>query len=113
MIDSQTEHVISFAQASDESPRRRRGRKVHISCFYRWSTVGCKGIVLESIQIGSSRCTSREALQRFYERLSEMLLTGGVFRGPSPSGSALKGRTSAQRERASAAAGRRLIGRGA
>lgn len=46
-------------------------RRIHTSTFYRWSTVGCRGVVLETIQIGGTRCTSREALQRFFERLSQ------------------------------------------
>jgi hypothetical protein len=107
MIDSRSEQIITFVQAGDESPRRRRGRKIHVSCFYRWSTVGCRGIVLETIQIGGTRCTSREALQRFYERLSRPVQTGG---GPGPIPAV---RTIAQRRRASEAAGRKLEESGA
>src|SRR3954471_12331655 len=70
MIDSQSEQIITFGQAADDLPRRRRGRKTHVSTLYRWATVGCRGVVLETIQIGATRCTSREALQRFFERLS-------------------------------------------
>jgi hypothetical protein len=113
MIDSQSEHVISFAQAGEESPRRRRGRKIHISCFYRWSTVGCRGIVLETIQVGGTRCTSREALQRFFERLSAPVRTGGVGGDPSRSKAVVGRRTLAQRQRDSAEAGRKLAERGA
>jgi hypothetical protein len=107
VIDSQSEHVISFAQAADESPRRRRGRKIHVSCFYRWSTIGCRGVVLETIQIGGTRCTSREALQRFFERLSAPVQAGGESRP------VLVGRTIKQRQRASAEAGRKLAEMGA
>jgi hypothetical protein len=57
MIDTITETIISFHQASDEGPRRGRGRKIHISTYYRWATVGCRGVVLETVQIGGSRCT--------------------------------------------------------
>src|SRR5436190_1517418 len=102
MIDCQSEHVISFAQASDESPRRRKGRKIHVSCFYRWSTVGCRGVILETIQIGGNRCTSREALQRFFERLTEPV------QARPASGPVGRGRTNAQRQRAAAEAGRKL-----
>src|SRR5215218_9525349 len=70
MIDSASETIISLAQAADGLPRRRRGRKTHVSTLYRWATVGCRGVVLETIQIGATRCTSREALQRFFEHLS-------------------------------------------
>jgi hypothetical protein len=113
MIDSQSEHVISFAQASDESPRRRRGRKIHVSCFYRWSTIGCRGIVLETIQIGGTRCTSREALQRFFEQLSQPVQAGTAGGSHVRLKQAVGHRTMARRQRASAEAGRKLAARGA
>jgi hypothetical protein len=107
MIDSTSECIISLAQAADELPRRRRGRKTHVSTLYRWATVGCRGVVLESLQVGATRCTSKQALQRFFERLS-----ASVQAGPC-SGQSIAGRTLAQRQRASAEAGRRLAERGA
>src|SRR3954447_15412589 len=70
VIDTTNETVVSLAQAADDLPRRRRGKKTHVSTLYRWATVGCRGVVLETIQIGATRCTSRKALQRFFERLS-------------------------------------------
>lgn len=70
MIDSLNEALLPLAQAADELPRRRRGKKTHISTLYRWAVAGCRGIRLETVQVGATRCTSREALQRFFERLS-------------------------------------------
>lgn len=70
MIDSNTETVISLLDAAKSMPRRRGGRRPHVSCLYRWTTAGCRGVVLESIQIGGTRCTSREALARFFARLT-------------------------------------------
>ncbi len=69
-IDLGSERIISFAKAVGELPARRAGKKPHISCMYRWSTRGCRGVVLESIQIGGTRCTSLEAMQRFFNELS-------------------------------------------
>jgi Protein of unknown function (DUF1580) len=111
MIDSANETLVSLAQAADELPRRRRGRKTHVSTLFRWSTAGCRGVVLETIQVGGTRCTSREALQRFFERLSETRQAGAVGdRQPGP----LAGRrTLAQRQRQSAEAGRKLAESGA
>src|SRR4051795_8401887 len=102
VIDTRNETVVSLAQAADDLPRRRRGRKTHISTLYRWATVGCRGVVLETIQVGATRCTSREALQRFFERLSQPFQAGTI---PGPVG---RGRTLAQRQRAAAEAGQRL-----
>src|SRR5262245_42453387 len=69
MIDVNSERVISLTEAASLLPRRRGGRKPHVSCLYRWTQAGCRGIRLESVQVGGTRCTSREALARFFERL--------------------------------------------
>lgn len=71
MIDPNTENLLSLAQAAKHLPKRRGGRPVHVSCVYRWTTTGCKGVILESIQIGGTRCTSKEALARFFRRLTD------------------------------------------
>lgn len=113
MIDSASESLISLAQAADELPRRRRGRKTHVSTIYRWALSGCRGIILETIQVGGTRCTSREALQRFFERLSAPVQAGAVGEGQSSPRPIVGGRTLAQRQRASAEAGRKLAQMGA
>jgi len=69
-IDPLSDAVISLAEAARLLPARRRGKRPHLSCLYRWCTTGCRGVILESIQIGGTRCTSKEALRRFFERLS-------------------------------------------
>jgi hypothetical protein len=70
MIDFATETVIPLTQATARIPRRRGGKKTHVSTVYRWTTVGCRGIVLEWLMVGGTRCTSIEALQRFFDRLT-------------------------------------------
>jgi hypothetical protein len=110
MIDSTTETLISLADAAKSVPRRRRGRKTHLSTLYRWATVGIRGVMLETLQCGGSRCTSRQALQRFYEKLSGPDPTGPVG---SPTGPVPTRRTAAQRQRDSAKAGRELAKQGA
>ena len=70
MIDPNSETLISLSEAARRLPRRRAGKKVHTSCAYRWTTIGCRGVILESIQIGGTRCTSKEALARFFRRLT-------------------------------------------
>jgi len=69
-IEVASEEVISLADAARELPRRRGGKRPHVSCLYRWTKTGCRGIVLESVQIGGTRCTSREALDRFFAALT-------------------------------------------
>lgn len=70
MINSQTETLLTLSEAADSLPRRRAGRKCNKSTIYRWTSRGCRGVVLESVQIGATRCTSVEALRRFYARLT-------------------------------------------
>lgn len=70
MIDVRIEKVIILAAAALLVPRRRAGRKCSVSTVYRWTSTGCRGIVLESIQIGATRCTSEEALARFFQKLT-------------------------------------------
>jgi hypothetical protein len=108
MIDTTIERPIPLTQAADALPRRRAGRKTHVSTLYRWAQVGCRGVVLECIQIGATRCTSREALQRFFERLGRRGISHptGVPRIPCA-------RSAIQRRRESERAGRRLEERGA
>lgn len=113
VVDTTNETVISLAQAADELPRRRRGRKTHVSTLYRWTTSGCRGVILETIQVGATRCTSREALQRFFERLSAGVQAGASPGDPSRLRAVPGGRTIAQRQRASAEAGRKLAKLGA
>jgi Protein of unknown function (DUF1580) len=78
MIDTLVEKPITFSQAAAELPRRRAGRKTAVSTLFRWTSEGCRGVILESIQVGGTRCTSREALQRFFERLSQSSQAGTV-----------------------------------
>ena len=64
------EELLSLSDAARLLPRRRGGRKVHTTTLYRWTATGLKGVVLESLQVGGTRCTSREALGRFFARLN-------------------------------------------
>lgn len=70
MIDVSSEHVISLSEAARSLPARRAGKRPHVSCLYRWTKAGCRGVVLEWAQIGATRCTSREALERFFAALT-------------------------------------------
>lgn len=69
-IDTLTEAPVTLTAATKFIPRRRAGKKCAVETLYRWTTCGCRGVVLESVQVGGTRCTSREALQRFFDRLT-------------------------------------------
>ena len=74
MIDTRTESLLTLVQLS-ELVRK------HVTTVYRWTTTGCRGVTLETLQIGGTRFTSHEALQRF-----SASLTCGRGAPKSPSG---------------------------
>jgi hypothetical protein len=82
VIDWQNERTYPLGRARLWFPRRRRGKRPSIQTMYRWSSAGYRGIVLETVQVGSTRCTSREACARFVERVSA--LAGPVGGSPEP-----------------------------
>jgi hypothetical protein len=69
LIDMKSEKLISLPDATSRLPLRR-GQPVNLATLYRWTTCGVNGVVLEHIQIGGARCTSLEALQRFFDKLT-------------------------------------------
>ena len=73
MIDITTEEVVSLSEAAKLKclPRRRKGKRPHVATLYRWAQRGFNGVTLETLQVGGTLCTSIEALQRFFDRLSE------------------------------------------
>jgi hypothetical protein len=111
VIDITNEDLKPLADAAAEwVPRRRRGRKCHVSTLYRWATAGCRGIRLETIQVGGTCCTSREALQRFFEALT--LARGGPT-GRTSGAEQAGVRTAARRHQDSQRAARELEEMGA
>jgi hypothetical protein len=103
MIDTTVEKPIPLTEAAAELPRRRRGKKTNVSTLYRWATAGCKGVVLETIQVGGTRCTSREGLQRFFEKLTLPRQAGNANTAPIAAV-----RSAAQRQRRSEEAALKL-----
>jgi hypothetical protein len=71
MIHISSENVVSLTEAPRYLPRRRKRKRPHVATMYRWADQGCRGVVLETIQVGGTKCTSIEALQRFCELLTD------------------------------------------
>lgn len=73
MIDIATEQPIPLNQVPKLKciPRRRAGKRLHISTVHRWATRGLQGVKLETIRFGGTLCTSIEAIQRFCDTLSD------------------------------------------
>lgn len=70
MIDIQKEELVSLAEAAASMPCGRKERSPDVKTLYAWTKNGCRGVVLESVQIGGRRCTSKEAICRFIESLT-------------------------------------------
>jgi hypothetical protein len=71
MIDHRRETLMTLREAAASLPRRRGGKKVNVATVYRWALHGFRGVRLEAIQVGGTKFTSAEALQRFFDRLSD------------------------------------------
>lgn len=78
MIDISSEKLLTPAEIVQHIPRRRAGKKCNIATIYRWMTDGVRGVKLEHLCVGGTRCTSLEALQRFFD-----LLTARAERQPT------------------------------
>ena len=72
MIDISNENLIPLREVPRCLPLRPTGRRIHISAVYRWMARGFRGVRLESVKIGGTTYTSKEAMQRFADQLSTM-----------------------------------------
>jgi hypothetical protein len=104
VLDLATESTLSLAAAARLVPPARGGKRTHLSTLLRWIVRGAKApdgspVRLEAIRLGGRWLTSREALQRFVERLTPDLDT--VATVPTP-------RTPGRRQRASERAAQQL-----
>jgi len=103
MLDTTTEKPIPLAEACKLIPPARQGKRTHLSTLLRWIMRGARSsageiVRLEAIRFGGRWMTSKEALQRFAERLTP--------RTDSPAPSAP--RTPTARQRASDRAAKQL-----
>lgn len=104
MIDLSAETPLPLVAAAATIPPARAGKKTHISTLLRWILSGAKApdgerIRLEAVRMGGRWLTSREALQRFAERLTPHV-------GDSPEIAAP--RTSSRQQRGAERAGEKL-----
>lgn len=66
MIDLDHELIWGLKEAAENFP----GGAVSYETVRRWATSGIRGVKLEAVRVGGRRKTSREACQRFIERLT-------------------------------------------
>src|SRR5262249_11181216 len=70
MINLLTENVVHLVEAARLVPPGPSGRPPHLSTLLRWINPGVRGVRLEAVRLGGRWVTSREALQRFADRLT-------------------------------------------
>ena len=102
MIDVCSDELLTLKAVAKMLPSGRAGKRVHFSTVFRWATNGVRGVKLETVKVGHTRYTTREALNAFVEHLSCADAT------PEPEPTPKGWRTPAQRARDHAAAERRL-----
>jgi hypothetical protein len=82
------EAIVGLSAVARDLPGSAPGKSVHAATMWRWATSGCtardgRRVVLETVKIGSRIFTSREAVARFIEALSEAPPTATPPRTPA------------------------------
>ena len=95
MLDLNTETIGTLSETAARLPRLR-GKRLHASTLWRWTSRGIRGVRLEHMKLGGRIITSLEAVQRFSERLNDASV---AVRPPNASEKNRRPRTPAQLER--------------
>ncbi|MDZ4849591.1 MAG: DUF1580 domain-containing protein [Pirellulaceae bacterium] len=69
MIDVASETLILPTEVPKVLPRQK-GKKINLSTIYRWMQLGLCGVKLEYVCIGGTRFTRKQALNRFFSRIT-------------------------------------------
>ena len=70
-IDILNEDLILVRDLPGYLPKQPSGKKLHLSACYRWMKPGLQGVRLETVFIAGSRYTSKQAVNRFWHRVTE------------------------------------------
>ena len=73
MIDLNAEEPLTLREAARLPFLKRNGRAPHFSQLYRWAKHGLRGIKLETATLPAGMVTTREAVLRFIQRLTNPL----------------------------------------
>jgi hypothetical protein len=98
VIDIEKEEALALSDAAQELKVSRRAMAA--STLYRWTTNGCRGVKLEFVQIGGTRCTTKEALQRFFEAIKNAPRLRVTSGSPTKAKAARRAKASEQAARA-------------
>jgi hypothetical protein len=100
-IESESSDLLPLSSVPNLKwlPRRRRGAKLSYTCLWRWATKGVAGVVLPTVRVGGTPCTTESDLRDFFINVA------AAKRGERP---ILTIRTPARRAREIEAARQRL-----
>jgi len=70
-LDAPTDELVSLSEAAKLLPKID-GRKIAVSTLWRWCRRGLRGEQLRYVRVGRKICTTHAALQRFFNRLTEL-----------------------------------------
>jgi len=82
MIDTTAERPVPIDEIPAKHIPGRGGKPVHQVTLSLWYRRGVRGVLLETIMVGGRRCTSIEALNRFYQAVSQARSTHPSHRPP-------------------------------
>jgi hypothetical protein len=73
-IDLKVEFLVPLTQVPKLPfmPVRAKGKRFHQSTVFRWVQKGVRGVKLEIVQAAGTKCTSVEAISRFFERVGQV-----------------------------------------
>lgn len=74
MIDAHNEALLQLREIGANLPRPASVPAPHRITVQRWISRGIRGVKLETVRIGGSVYTSREALARFIERTNSVAI---------------------------------------
>jgi hypothetical protein len=57
---------LPLTEVARRMPCRREGRERSPITLYRWTSIGLRGVKLRYVNIGSTRCTTVEWLEKFF-----------------------------------------------
>ena len=67
MIDVTRERLITLTEACKFFAGSKPGKRLAAVTMRRWANTGLRGVVIETVQQGRTRCTCAQACQRFIE----------------------------------------------
>jgi hypothetical protein len=102
MTTSDPKRLLTLKQAAGLMPRLRSNRPVTMATIWRWATYGLRGIRLETIQVGGVKCTTRVALQAFFEAVQAAREADAKWNGAAEPAVAKRARARGRKEKLAA-----------